>query len=240
MVSDSDMACVGDKEICKQLKAYVDSTGSIVRDFRTGVLSKDEVMKIIAEEEQLEDGFKPGEQSLLVGFSLLGEYDIVKLLWDKGLRPTVPREGDCTVLHSAVRTIPTIEPKEAERAKLLRLFLSAKETHGHCMPIDQRNMSGWTALKIATRLKLEQCVEVLLQHGANPVVKDEEEYFPLHNSVGNPSIIKMLLNANPANINARDADGNTALMLSLERGAVESSLTLLERGADPNISNREG
>lgn len=236
------MSCqAADKEVGEKLNFHLDSCASLVREFRTGVLSKDEVLKVI--EESGEDITKPLDDdggSLLHAFALLGEYDIVKGLWDKGARPTIGKRYSCTVLHCAVRTHPFLPPRDEDRAKMLRLFLSSKESHGNSMPIDQQNTCGWTALKLAAKLQLEHCVEVLLEHGANPIVTDEEGYSPLHNSVGNPCMIKMLLNASSANIDTADSDGKTALLLSLDKGAVESSLTLLERGADPNIRNKEG
>lgn len=235
------MSCLSekDKEYVKVIDSLLDNVSKLVREFRTGVITKDEVLKIIAEsgEDVDEDGCH------LHSFALLGEYDIVKALWDKGARPTMGKGCNSTVLHTAVRTYPPVEsvtPRDVDRAKMLRLFLSAKESHGSVMPIDYQNKCGWTALKLATKLQLEHCVDLLLEHGANPIVTDSEGYSPLHNSVGNPSIIKMLLNASSANIDALDTDGNTALILSLEKGAVESSLILLERGANPNIRNKEG
>lgn len=232
------MSC-SDKDVADKLNFILDSTSSVVREYRTGVLGKDEVMKIISESAG-EDVTEPDAVCLLHAFSILGEYDIVKLLWDNGARPSIMKAFNCTVLHCAVRTHPLLESRDADRAKMLKLFLSAKESHGNSMPIDHRNKCGWTALKLATRLQLEHCVEVLLEHGANPVVADDEAFAPLHNSVGNHCIIKMLLNASCANIDSQDADGKTPLLLSLEMGAVESSLTLLERGANPNIPSKEG
>ena len=233
------MSCYSDEEVSAKLNYFLDNGSSLVREFRIGILSKNQLVKIITEWTG-KDLTKYNVDWLLLAFSLLGEYDIVKLLWDKGARPTVLENFNCTVLHCAVRTHPQLEPRDADRAKMLKLFLSAKEVHGNSIPINHKNSYGWTALKLATKLQLEHCVEVLLEHGANPVVADDEDFAPLHNSVGNHNIIKMLLNASCANIDAKDTDGNTALLLSLGKGAVESSLTLLERGANPNIPNKEG
>ncbi len=48
------------------------------------------------------------------------------------------------------------------------------------------------------------------------------------------------LTSNRENIDARDEDGQTPLMLAAQVGGTESVRLLLERGADPNITNKAG
>ena len=107
------------------------------------------------------------------------------------------------------------------------------------MPLDLQNSQGWTALKLAARKNLEKCVEVLIDHDANPDLPDHEAYTALHNAVGNPDILKML-STKSKNLNAQNKDGETPLYLAAERGLAESALMLLEYGADPNTPNKEG
>jgi ankyrin repeat protein len=42
------------------------------------------------------------------------------------------------------------------------------------------------------------------------------------------------------NINARDSEGRTALMLAARHGQTKAVLTLLADGADPNIADSKG
>ena len=46
--------------------------------------------------------------------------------------------------------------------------------------------------------------------------------------------------AQGASVNARDASGNTALMIALGERQVTAARKLLERGADANLVNRDG
>lgn len=211
----------------------------LIRDFRTGVKSKNDVFKYIEEAGASIKEPVEGFYTLLYPFSVFGYYDIVKKLWDHGVRPTSTGKS-CTLLHCAVRTHPSTGPRDEDRAKMLRLYLSAKETHGEHLQINQKSECGMTALRMAVCLHLENCVEVLLENGASAQPPEEENYSLLHHAVGNSAIIKMLLNAFSGNINWQDADGRTALFLAIESGKVESAMTLLEREADPNIRNNEG
>ena len=197
----------------------------------------DAILKVISESEAQITQPQADGSSLLHSFSMLGCYDIVKLLWDKGARPSILKKDNSTVLHSTVRTQDDSE--DEERSKILDLFLSSEEDQGNSMPIDYKCSKGWTALKLAAHTNLEHCVEVLLERGADPDTPDDESYTPLHNAIGNPDIVKLLATKSN-NIDARNQEGETALYVACERGLVDSALTLLEYKASPNILNKEG
>lgn len=210
-------------------------TGSIARLLKQGE-AMDTVLKLIAEADVDVTAAKPDGASLLHSFSILGCYEIVKVLWEKGARLTILKTDDSTILHSAVRA--NDDSQDSDRAKILELFLSSDECGGNSLPIDYKNSKGWTALKLAARRNLEKCVEVLLEKGADPDIADSEQYTALHNAVGNPDVVKLLV-MKSRNANARNQDGETVLYMAVERGLVDSALTLLEYGADPNITNKE-
>ena len=175
--------------------------------------------------------------SILHSFTMFGCYDIVKLLWEKGARPTILHGDNSTLLHSAVCCQD--DSQDEQKSKLLRFFLSSDEPLNNCMPLDHQNSCGWTALKLAARKGLEKCVEVLIDHEADPDIPDNEEFTAVHNAIGNPDILKMLATRS-RKIDAANKKGETPLYLAAERGLLESSLVLLEYGADPNIPNKEG
>ena len=211
---------------------------SIVRLIKQGE-AVDSVLKLIADSdpEKLTMVSADGN-SLLHRFALLGSYELVKAVWMKGTRPSIIQMDHSTILHSAVRTQD--ESEDEGRAQILQLFLSC-EKHGSDVKasVNLQNSKGWTALKLAARKNLERCVEVLLDNGADPDIPDEEQFTALHNSVGFPAIVKLLL-TKAKNINSQNDDGETPLYLAAERGLAESALTLLEYKADPNIINKEG
>lgn len=223
----------------------------IIGQFRRGDLSLSDILKRISD-ASLDDELlqvKPNGSTVLNYFTLLGVYDVVKALLQKGLKPTILQcRGGVTVLQCAVRFIPVSpgdsgdsgDKRDLERSKILQLYLSSKEEYGNSLPIDNQDALGWTALKLAACLNLEKCVEVLLQNGADAKLVDGKGYSPLHSAVGYPSIVKMLLHADPGNVNQQNEEGDTPLSLALKRGDLESTLVLLEHGADTNIPNKEG
>ena len=211
---------------------------NIIRLIKQGE-AVDNVLKVIADSdpEKLTE-VKPDGTSLLHSFAIVGSYDLVKALWNKGARPSILQMDRSTILHSAVRTQD--ESQDEGRAQILQLFLSS-EKHGSDLKasVNLQNNKGWTTLKLAARRNLERSVEVLLESGADPDIPDEEKFTALHNAIGFPAIVKLLL-TKAKNINSQNNDGETPLYLAAERGLTESALTLLEYEADPNIPNKEG
>ena len=211
-------------------------TGNLVRLFKKGE-AMDAVLKALSESDTDLTQPLPDGSSLLHTFSLLGCSNIVKLLWERGARPSILKKDNSTILHSTVRTQDDSE--DQERSEILTFFLSSEEYQGNSMPVNYKCSKGWTALKLAARTNLERCVEVLLERGADPDIADEEDYTPLHNAIGNPDIVKLLATKS-SNIDTQNQDGETPLLVACERGLVDSALNLLENKASPNIANKQG
>ena len=178
-----------------------------------------------------EDGF-----SMLHNVSILGSREGVEFLWEKGARPSIVKVDNSTLLHSAVRGQE--RSKDEERAKVLEFFLKSAENYTNLLGVNHRTDKGWTALKLAVKKDLERCVEVLLEHSADPDIPDLEGYYPLHNAVGSHDIMKLLL-TKALKVDCQTADGETPLFLSAMKCLMESCLLLLEHNANPNIANNE-
>lgn len=234
LTTESDMGAEGG--LVSNLDDLLDGGGTLARLLREGEIG-DALEKLIQKSGREILDPRPDGCSLMHRFTVLGSYEAVKILREKGARVSVLKSDDSTLLHSAVRTTSDGDTtQDAQRANILELFLSDKR---HPIPIDQRNTKGWTALKLASRKGLERCVETLLKHGADPNIPDNENYLPLHNAIGNHPIVKLLVSY-PHNINAQTQNGQSPLHIGVESGNVECVLTLLEHEADPNITNKEG
>ncbi len=101
--------------------------------------------------------------------------------------------------------------------------------------------AGLTPIILAIQLGLENMVEILLDMGASPEVRDVKEETPLTTAIEYtyPSIVGMLLD-HGADANAKEADGSTPLIhaIILELPFVVDML--LEHGADVNCTGAEG
>jgi ankyrin repeat protein len=66
-----------------------------------------------------------------------------------------------------------------------------------------------------------------------------EEAFLHQVKTGNSKAVEMYIRGG-INVNAKDRDGSTTLMIASERGDSEMARVLLENGADPNASDIDG
>ncbi|MFZ0915507.1 MAG: ankyrin repeat domain-containing protein [Candidatus Udaeobacter sp.] len=91
---------------------------------------------------------------------------------------------------------------------------------------------GWTPLRLAVIHGHMAAAEALLNGGADPNVKDEENIPLLHQAVirGKKEMVGLLL-ANKANLNAKDSEGETALDEAEEQGNKEIIEFLRQQGA---------
>ncbi|ROI33840.1 Ankyrin repeat and SOCS box protein 2 [Anabarilius grahami] len=79
------------------------------------------------------------------------------------------------------------------------------------------------------------------QPGCNVLAPNKDGWIPLHEAAyyGQDQCIKILLRAQPGMVNQRTLKGKTALMLAVARDHLACVESLLENGADPDISNME-
>lgn len=91
---------------------------------------------------------------------------------------------------------------------------------------------------LASRKPLLAMLTLALRHGANPNLPGPGRRSPLHEAArsGSPRAIQALL-ARGAQIEARDAQGNTALHRACLRGSWPAVSALLAAGANPNARN---
>jgi ankyrin repeat protein len=91
---------------------------------------------------------------------------------------------------------------------------------------------GWTPLRLTVIHGHMAAAEALLNAGADPNAKDNENIPLLHQAVirGKKEMVELLLDKK-ADLNAKDAEGETALNEAVEQGNNEIIKLLLQRGA---------
>jgi hypothetical protein len=97
--------------------------------------------------------------------------------------------------------------------------------------IDDRDSHGASALHIAIDHRNFELAVNLLKLGANPngavrtYIDDVDEQTALHRALGSPMVVEALIKYG-ADVNAKDAEGNTALDRAEARGLTESARLL--------------
>jgi len=150
--------------------------------------------------------------------------DVVELLVKAGAR---------TSLHCALRSD---QQHRAKRLKIAQVLLAAGA------PVDEKNISGVTALYQAVEWNDQPMVKLLLQSGANINAADRNGSPVLLNLVGtraDSALIAQLISAG-AQIEARDRNGQTALMLAAKYSDKAMFETLVKAGADVNAVDSSG
>jgi ankyrin repeat protein len=107
--------------------------------------------------------------------------------------------------------------------------------------VDAKDSAGNTALVEAARWAHDDCVEYLLEKGANIHSKNPKGQTALHIAAqqGRDSTCKLLVSKG-ANVNEKDEDGETPLMYAAARDQITTITTLLALGADKTVKNLKG
>lgn len=100
---------------------------------------------------------------------------------------------------------------------------------------------GKTALMFVSTYGDKQMAELLLDKGANPNTKVEDDYTSLigASSGGNKEIVELLLKKG-ADVNAKNKYGETSLMRATYKGYPKVVELLLENGADMDLKDNDG
>lgn len=135
-----------------------------------------------------------------------------------------------TLLHSAARSSGEDSP-----AILDLLLLNNK------IPIDSKDLYGCTPLHYAI-LNNEKGVQILLNHGANPMARNNDGETPLHLAVSSwpqksAKRSQKLLIEKGVEINAQDNLGRTPLHIAVMNNNIYFSELLIANGANPHILN---
>lgn len=163
----------------------------------------------------------------------MGDENIVRILLGSGARMDIlDKEGNTPLALVVGR----------KNENLLALFLK-----GIPPSADQRASQHAitpAVLKTAIMSGSAAVVRELLRHGADPNVRDPITGYPLllalqTASAQSPEIARLLV-VHGADPNPVQADGSSALFLSIDRSYDDLAMVLLRKGADPLLANDNG
>ena len=162
--------------------------------------------------------------------------------------------GFASAWKSCVGNIDTKNPTDGRTALQLAIMLEDLEMT-RCLldagaDVNESSNDGWTALMNAAHLALFEIVKLLLERGADPNVKNDLQCSCLYYAVSGPDArdfalearcgcVGLLLKAG-ADIEARDASGNTPLSSVLRTGDFYIGKYLLQQGASVDVANSTG
>uniref|UniRef100_A0A7N8YNE5 Serine/threonine-protein phosphatase 6 regulatory ankyrin repeat subunit A-like n=1 Tax=Mastacembelus armatus TaxID=205130 RepID=A0A7N8YNE5_9TELE len=127
--------------------------------------------------------------------------------------------------------------------------------HGHCgalevllsslLDVDVCSREGQTPLSLACSSGHQECVSLLLHHGASPMTRDyTHKKTAIHAAAmnGHPECLRLLMSSNTQHINVdiQDTNGQTPLMLAVLNGHTECVYSLLSQGASVEKQDRWG
>lgn len=166
------------------------------------------------------------------------QHEIVKQLVRAGADVNLTDDQGDTPLHLAVR-------EHASQETLLTLLDAGADVHArnhrNFTPLEQiSEMGGWDVRHDNVRVLVEeggakiepkfvaflaseghaQTVHLLLDHGFDPITRDEEGRTALHHAVDHPETVRTLLNRG-ADPTARDNEGTTPIDLARTNGNMD-------------------
>ncbi|CAB0028004.1 unnamed protein product [Trichogramma brassicae] len=167
---------------------------------------------------------------------------MVRLLLKKGADPNLADAQGLTALHVICKSL-------SDDHDLARILFKHSQEKYRPVLVDAKDKMGQTPLHYAvTNSCKELSIRVLLENGADPNVRNAKGLSPLQvicqGADDNSNLVQMLIEISlmykPVQVNIQDALGNTPLLRVLLHNQRNMFELLLQKGADPNVTNKEG
>ena len=207
-----------------------------------------EILRCIIARSEPED-----DPACLLMASLSGNKQAVDMLLNAGYNPVTPMSSSkhYQALYKGIP--PTMQPENFLYPSFIIPCIegvlegSIAETLLKAIgDLNTQQENGLTFLMIACKFGQLDIVMTLLVNGADPNICDSNGNNALHYILMSDSseenklgIIYMLLSMN-MNVNARNTDGVTALMIASRKGYTEVIKLLEKNNADPNVTDKKG
>eukprot|EP00042_Codosiga_hollandica_P032190 m.202172 g.202172 ORF g.202172 m.202172 type:complete len:322 (-) comp53833_c0_seq11:545-1510(-) len=154
--------------------------------------------------------------------------EAVDMLLQAGACTIVATNQGRTLLHAAAKL---------SSSTILQQLLDRKE-----LDVNAKDKDSCTALMLALNSPWAECAMVLLDIGSSTAGLYQNGQTHLHAAakIYNSTILQRLLRDSSIDINARDKDGQTALMVAVVERIEDNVMTLLQAGASATIPSHNG
>ncbi|XP_019859899.1 PREDICTED: ankyrin repeat and KH domain-containing protein mask-like, partial [Amphimedon queenslandica] len=239
--------------LASKFKTTTDQVVKGVKEFisKTTVDDTIEILRLLLEATpQPED-----DPASLIVATIIGNVQAVELLLKAGYNPKAPLSSSKyfqATLPIIMKQAPL--PKEMLEISCPSLVFACIGGHLEVVKsllkeindLNHQQETGETFLMLACECGHKDIVLTLLENGADPNICDNDGDNALHHALYSSSsednniddIIETLLSWN-INVNRKNNDGVTPLMIASEKGYTEVLVLLLEE-ADPNITDSKG
>jgi ankyrin repeat protein len=202
----------------KQLVEFLLEKGATEDIFAAAIVGQtDKVAAFLKQDPKLINARDSGGRTALHWAALYGQEKVMELLLAEKADVNSLDEDGFTPLHWAA----TFNQSDA-----VKVLLANKADTNLKVP-----KYGWTALRLTVIHGHMAAAEALLNGGADPNVKDEENIPLLHQAVirGKKEMVELLLDKK-ADVNTKDSEGETALDEAQEQGNKEIIEILRKHG----------
>jgi len=178
------------------------------------------------------EAFTPEATEDLFYAAARGDVTIIKAALNTGFDPNTVCNGN-PILHTP---ICSEQGTAADRRTVVELLLD-RGADPECL-----DANGWTALLTACDRTDEAMVRSLLERGANAAACDNKGWSAIHYLTyrqADREMFKLLVGAGSDLDHRSTADGNTSLMIAVDRADSTRVRTLLDLGANPTIARND-
>ncbi|XP_017852088.1 histone-lysine N-methyltransferase EHMT2 [Drosophila busckii] len=161
--------------------------------------------------------------------------DMLNLFLQCGADVAIKGPDGMTSLHIAAK-LGSLEAAQL----IVDSYRSSQNIANFLSLIDAQDEGGWTAMVWAAELGHTDIVSLLINHGANPNICDNDNNTVLHwSTLHNDGLetITVLLQAG-ADCNVQNVEGDTPLHIACRHSVTRMCIALIANGADLMIKNR--
>ncbi|CAB0031723.1 unnamed protein product [Trichogramma brassicae] len=171
-----------------------------------------------------------------------GNIKLVEILMGRGADPNSATNIGLTPLHYNCK-------RDVDEDVTMKRFFEIGNNVNKPVQVDPRDKFSYTPLHWAMKRGHKSMVELLLRKGADPHSTNDKGETPLHivcakdgddfESVNKFFDVNDEL-ARPVRVDARDKSGRTPLYRAVLKGHKRVTISLLRRGANPNLADEKG